>query len=516
VESHLKLLVGNSSTTLSDKLRGEVYEEFKQWLGYEPEDAMWRQQNNPHFKGYITTVCYDEGWCKCAVKKKGMHFPTGLVSRAAEFLQSHGIHYEIVDQRPIWTPNEVDLRLTDTLLDDNGVPYKFNLYDYQQDAVEKAVQRQRGIIKIATGGGKTKTAAGIIVALGVKPTIFYVTSMDLLMQAARDIEEVVRLNGSPVKVGKIGGGHKTIGDITVMTVQTAIRAVGEKYVKNKDDDEPDEDDKTDITDIKKELYDLIHDAKLIICDEVQHWRAETCQVIADHSVSCRWRYGLSATPWRDAGDDILIDACFGKPIVDISASWLISNGYLVKPYITFVPIKNLQGEKFGPYAATYKAGIVDNPYRTEWISRLGQSLVEQGRTVLVLVQQIVHGETIQEAIPDSVFLHGKSGKKNRASHIKAMQSGKAPITIASTIFDEGIDVRPLDALILAGGGKSPTRALQRIGRVIRKFNYPDGRKKKDAFVYDLHDHLKYLSSHAAARKRIYRSEPEFDIREFKL
>jgi superfamily II DNA or RNA helicase len=58
--------------------------------------------------------------------------------------------------------------------------------------------------------------------------------------------------------------------------------------------------------------------------------------------------------------------------------------------------------------------------------------------------------------------------------------------------------------------------LQRIGRVIRKYTYPDGRKKNDAYVYDLHDHLKYLSMHAAARKRIYRTEPQFDIREFKI
>jgi superfamily II DNA or RNA helicase len=448
VADHLNLLVGNSSTTLSEKLRGEIYEEFKQWLGYEPQDAQWIAQNNPYFKGYYTTVCYDEGFCKCAVKKKGMHFPTGLLSRAIEFFQTKKIDYALVDTRPIWTPREIDLHLTDKLLDDNGVPYKFSLYDYQKDAVEKAVQRQRGIIKIATGGGKTKTAAGIIATLGVSPTIFYVTSMDLLTQAVKDIEEVVRWNnpgGKPVTVGKVGGGHKTIGDITVMTVQTAIRAVGEKYVKDSTDDEAAGDDDTDIEDIKKDLFDLIRSAKLIICDEVQHWRAETCQVIADNSLSCRWRYGLSATPWRDAGDDILIDACFGKPIVDISASWLIGHGYLVKPYITFVPIKNFQGEKFGPYASTYKSGVVENDFRTEWIGRLSQSLVEQGRTVLVLVQQILHGENIQQAIPDAVFLHGKSGKKNREKHIKAMQSGKAPITIASTIFDEGIDVRPLDA-----------------------------------------------------------------------
>jgi superfamily II DNA or RNA helicase len=258
---------------------------------------------------------------------------------------------------------------------------------------------------------------------------------------------------------------------------------------------------------------LIRSAKLIICDEVQHWRAETCQVIADNSLSCRWRYGLSATPWRDAGDDILIDACFGRPIVDIPASYLIKEGFLVKPYIQFVTCNNFKGQKLGPWQTTYKTALVENDYRNNMIATMSQRLVDMGRTVLVLCQQINHGERLNELIPGSVFLHGQSGGKKRKSHIAEMRLGKAPITISSTIFDEGIDVRPLDALILAGGGKSPTRALQRIGRVIRLYDYPDGRKKTNAFVYDFWDHQKYLTQHAMARLRIYRSEPEFEIKE---
>jgi superfamily II DNA or RNA helicase len=93
-----------------------------------------------------------------------------------------------------------------------------------------------------------------------------------------------------------------------------------------------------------------------------------------------------------------------------------------------------------------------------------------------------------------------------------MRLGHAPVTVASTIFDEGIDVRPLDALILAGAGKSPTRALQRIGRVIRKYTYPDGREKTNAYVYDFWDHLPYLTDHALERLKMYQSEPEFVIK----
>lgn len=494
----LKLFVENSATTLSGRLQGEVYKEFKHALGYQLEDAIWVQQYNPYSDGWKTTVCYSREHCKCSVKKDGTHFPTGLVSNACQFFRENGIEYEVVDIRPTFPTRSLDLGLAE-----DAIPH-----DYQQKAIEDAVERQRGLIKIATGGGKTFVGAGIIAALGVSPTIFYVTSVDLLRQAKAEIERFVRKSGKEITVGAVGGGYKKIGDITVMTVQTAIRSCGAKYQKFDDEDE---DDSTDIEDIKKDIAELIRNAKLAICDEVQHWRAETCQVIADNSLSCRWRYGLSATPWRDAGDDILIDACFGRLICDINASYLIKRGFLVKPHIAFVPITNLKGQKYGSYPTTYKEGLVQNAYRNEWIAGLAGKLKDAGRTTLILVQQITHGESIQELIPGSVFLHGSSGKTNRKDHIELMRAGRAPITIASTIFDEGIDVRPLDSLILAGGGKSATRALQRIGRVIRNYTYPNGRKKSNALVYDLIDHLKYLWQHGGERRKIYMTEDQFEI-----
>jgi len=64
---------------------------------------------------------------------------------------------------------------------------------------------------------------------------------------------------------------------------------------------------------------------------------------------------------------------------------------------------------------------------------------------------------------------------------------------------------------MGSSGKSSTRALQRIGRVLRPF---DG--KDHATIYDFMDTAKYLSSHARARKKIYKTEDEFEIKEMKI
>jgi superfamily II DNA or RNA helicase len=513
--SQLKLYVDNTTTSISGKFRGPLYKEFKQLLGYQPEDMIWRMQNNKHWDGYVSCVCYSRDYCKCPIKKDGMHFPTGLYSKAIAFFNEKGIPIEVVDVRDAAIAasfRECDLHLAEQIQRGKElVPLK--LHDYQVEAVSRAVAQQRGILQLATGAGKTVTAAAIIAALGVKPAIFYVTSTDLLKQAADEIELFVRQSGLAIEIGRVGGGHKKVRDITVMTVQTAVRALGHKYVKC---DEEDSDDSTNIDDVKKDVVNLIQSAKLVFFDECHHVAAETCQVVAGNSLSARWRYGLSATPYRDKGDDILIDACFGKTIMKINASYLVDRGFLVKPSIAFVHIKNMKGEKLGSWPVTYKTAVVENGYRNQIISQLANNLTEMGRTVLVLVQQIQHGEMLSEMIPNSVFLHGSCTKKQREDHIDLMKKGKASITIASTIMDEGMDCKPLNALILAGGGKSPTRALQRIGRVIRTNTYPDGTVKKDAFVYDLYDHQKYLTTHAMARRKIYMSEPSFDIRDAEI
>jgi superfamily II DNA or RNA helicase/intein/homing endonuclease len=350
----------------------------------------------------------------------------------------------------------------------------------------------------------TSIASSIIAGIGVSPTIFYVPSIDLLKQAKDEIEKFVWENGSPVEVGMVGGGKKDIKDITVMTIQTAVRALGGVWVKF--DEEDSTKDNTDITDIKEDIKHLIQNCRLMICDEVQHWASETCQIISDNSKMCHYRFALSATPYRDKGDDILIDACFGRVIADVNASFLIKKGFLVKPIIYFSKIDNMRGLKKMSYANVYKQAIVENEKRNAQIVTIANRFYNSGRKILILVKQISHGKLLEKLIPNSTFLYGGTGKKKREKHLEIMKKGLPQITIASVIFDEGIDCKPLDTIILAGGGKSSTRALQRIGRILRP--YPN---KHEAIAVDFMDNCKYMQGHSSKRAQIYRTEEEFDI-----
>lgn len=491
MSQQITLQINNVCTFIEPPLKGALYAEFKKILGYRPENAVWMSSNNPHWDGWVTTVCFGNGKCRCPNKKAKMHFPTGLLGLARDFFKEKNIDINLVDCREqIKDKRPLDLSSN------------YSLRDYQLNILDVAIKKQRGIIKAATGAGKTVIAGSIIAKAGAYPACFFVTTIDLLNQAKEELERLIVDSGAPVKIGVIGGGKCDIRDINIITVQTAVRALGQKF-ENFDEEEDSIDD-SKVDDSKKSLIkNLIENSQMIICDEVQHWAANTCQVVSDYCKNARYRFGISATPWRDMSDDILIDSCFGKQLADINASTLIEHGVLVQPKIYFVNIKSRMG---GTFTDVYKRGIVENTYRNNIIKNLSDQFVKEGRQTLILIRHIAHGEILQEMIPDSIFLHGAVGSKVRQNAILKMRQGKYRCVIASSIFDEGVDVKPLSALILAGSGKSPTRALQRIGRVIRSY---DG--KKDAIIVDFFDDMKYMKKHSQARRKIYKTEPKFYI-----
>lgn len=500
--SSVTLKVTDASTFVIGKLSKDLYQEFKKTLGYKDPNALWRGKNVKNWDGYITTVCYDKARCRCSIKKDGVHFPTGLYSRALDFFKAYGVQVSVVDHRTEAAVRSLNISATQEL----------QVRAYQQETIDKAVRQQRGIIKAATGAGKTAIAAGIIAKLGISPFVFYVTSQDLLQQAKEEFEKFLQVDDKPLEVGVIGGGKCDIKDINIMTVQTAVRAVGEKYKKFDDEDGIDE---NTLADKYDQISRLIHTCRGMMADEVQHWAAETCQVISDHSVNARFKYGLSATPFRDMGDDLLIDACFGKLIADINASFLIQQKILVKPTIYFVHTRKRLTDDL-TYAEAYKQGVVLNDERNSIIANIAKNMVSEGRQILILVRTIEHGNLLEKLIDGSVFLNGTIGSKTRKTHIEDMRAKKIAVTIATSIFDEGVDVKPLDGLILAGSGKSQTRALQRIGRVIRSYeDKTTGFVKKSAYIVDFHDNIKYMLAHSKARRRIYETEPEFVIKDFK-
>jgi superfamily II DNA or RNA helicase len=136
-----------------------------------------------------------------------------------------------------------------------------------------------------------------------------------------------------------------------------------------------------------------------------------------------------------------------------------------------------------------------------------EKLVEQDYQTLVLFHSLKHGAMLHKLISNRmncVLLSGKDSQKRRQKAKDDLEAGKINCVIASKVYDIGVDIPSLSGLIVASSGKSSVRALQRIGRVIRR--YPG---KSQAAVIDFADQAPYLHEHAIARKRVY--EEEFEV-----
>lgn len=346
----------------------------------------------------------------------------------------------------------------------------------------------------------TLMMAGCIAKFNVKPVCIFADKIGLCQQLKQEMEKFLG-----VEVGLVGDGIEDYKDITVISVQSA----DDNYIKN---------------------------AQMCLWDECHHLPASSLVSIANKCKNAYYRIGVSATPWRDAGDDLLIEAVLNKKKdAVINASMLIEMGYLVKPEIYFVPIKQVFKGK--NYQDIYNKAIVENLDRNKIITKIAYNMYIRDKHILMLYKNIKHGEKLLDMVSKRIgekvkpftiknpktnkdvtvrvrnveLLSGNDDTVKRLAVFEAVKAGFCRCLIASTIADEGLDLPILDTLILAGGGKSSTRAFQRIGRVIRLH---EGKTK--GIVFDFTDYTPMLRRHSRNRQKYYEQEPLWDIHKFNV
>lgn len=423
-----------------------------------------------------------------------LQFPTGLVERVKDFYQAANKTIDIVDKRPAKSVGKEKFILPnlDRL---NKKPYP-----YQLEILDVIDKNDRGIIKVATGGGKSLIAALIAAKLG-KKTIIYVIGKDLLYQFHDFLSLIF-----DEKIGLIGDGKCEIHDINVASIWTIGQAIGVDKKNILLDSENDEEEVTPNKYVS--ILKMMKDTRVHIIDECHMSACETIQQIFKQSTT-EHIYGLSGSPWRDDGADLLIESILGKYIVNISASYLIEREYLAQALIRFrvVPPYHYELEKV--YPSVYKKYMVENEVRNGLILEAAKAMVEKGYQTLVLFNSLKHGKILYElfqAHMKCAMLNGANSKEEREQVKKDLEEHKIDCVLASKIFDIGVDIPSLSGLVIACGGKSTVKALQRVGRVIRK--YPG---KKFAVVVDFIDQAPFLENHSKTRYKIYKSEDGFDV-----
>jgi superfamily II DNA or RNA helicase len=417
----------------------------------------------------INTLSYKVGGFASPIIEKFLYNPetnatyTGLVPHAIRIFQELGLKYSIVDRRVKHAPNA-----------NFKIVKPYTARDYQAEMINYASSRE--ILQAATGAGKTYIISELIAKFNVKPVLIVVNKVSLAKQLQKEIGKFLG-----TKIGLVSGAFKDVQDITIATAQTIIDG-----------------------------SDLPVKAKAIFFDECHNIPSNTIFEIASRAINAYYRIGVSATPWRDGEDDILIEAALNirKPHLAINASKLIAKGKLTPCTINFIPMPS-GTEWLGDYSKTYNRAIVHNQLRNNVIVQLVQNSLKYRKAILILVSKVDHGNLLLQSLRSTLglgnaveFLSGSDDINERERVFNAVKAGQCKVLIGTTIADEGLDLPILDTLILAGGGKSSTKAFQRVGRVLRLYE-----GKKDAIVYDFLDSYKTFNNQALTRKALYETEP---------
>jgi len=291
-------------------------------------------------------------------------FPTGCLDRVKSVLSSFNLEYTVNDSREFFKPRQG--------LEWNG----FNLYDYQNEIIDRCLDRKAGMVKACTGSGKGLILTRLAYEFNTK-TVIYVISTDLLYQM-HDIL-VKSLN---VPIGMVGDGKCEIEDITVCSAWTVGKAFSKKNIKAEEDVDPDK--WTPNQEQGKRIRDMAREAKLLILDEAQFAAAESIKIILQNSVSAAHRFGFSGTPWRSSGDDILLEAAFGNTICDLKSSELIRLGYLVPAHFIFKTIPKHHEVLQKNWKTVKSEYIVNNEVRNKILIKEVLKLLDHDRKPLLL------------------------------------------------------------------------------------------------------------------------------------
>lgn len=414
-------------------------------------------------------------------KKHGYRAPIGLLPEVYTVLTEDGDGCVIKDNRTFKK---------------NPVEYLWNeeikMRPYQKaaaDAITSKILPGRGILKMPIRSGKTWTVASVIHRLKVR-TLILVTSQMLLYQT-RDAIVAVLLRGGDI--GVIGDSNWKESDITIATIQSLVAASKKKDPRYRK---------------------MIGNYDLVVFDECHHLRGDAWQKVM-MDFDSYYKIGLSATAYLDDEREIekgviWLKACCGSIRYEVSTSHLIKEGYLVKPEIRLYPITepNLKHRRWSK--KLQEQGISENDTRNRKIVTIAQEQVNSGLRVLIISNRLKQIDQLMMLLDDTNMNCAAITAANKAmarrDAVQQFTEGHLNVLVG-TVFGEGVDIPEVECVINAEGGRDIKNTIQRM----RNLTPSDGKTK--AVLIDFMDKTSpYFLKHSKERLKVYRSEPEFEVK----
>ena len=346
---------------------------------------------------------------------------------------------------------------------------------HQKEAIEIFMNKKNGILEMATGTGKTRTAIGIIKELfskeSISSVIVTVSGTDLLNQWYKELH-----NLTDYTIFRYFSTHKELSDfkITVGTRQ-AILVVSREF----------------LPDVAKYIpKDLIQNS-LIVCDEVHGMGSESIIKNLKGKINIfKYRLGLSATPEREYGDEgnDFIKSEIGEVIYRFGLEDAIRKGILCE--FDYYPLEFSLTEKDKKAIQKVMANYhllkkSKNPMSLEELYRRIAFIRKTSHAKLPIFEQFLslndkvldraliftetkeYGMEVQNIIIRYIYeyhtYYGEDGRIN----LELFSQGKLRCLLTCKRISEGIDIKTVNNIILFSADRAKLQTIQRIGRSLR-------------------------------------------------
>lgn len=421
----------------------------------------------------------------------------GLLSYLERWLEDWDEPYEISEE--LKDEKQIDRPILDGFI--KGLKLKsrgkaIKPRDYQVDAVDFAIRKHRALLLSPTASGKS-----LIIYILVRyyeillrehqndKILILVPTTSLVEQMYSDFIDYGWLEAY---MQKIYSGHdKNVSKKVVISTWQSIYKFPKKYFEQ---------------------------FGCVIGDEAHLFKAKSLTSVLTKLHLCKYRFGLTGTLDGMQTHRLVLEGLFGSLNRVVSTKELIDKKTLaafnIKSLVLTYPEEECKLVKDMNYQDEMNH-IVTHQKRNEFIRDLTLNLTSNTLVLFQFVEK--HGSVLYDMINKSAenrkvfYVFGGTDTQTREEIREITEKEKNAIIVASYgTFSTGINIRNLHNIVFASPSKSRVRALQSIGRGLRR-----SETKDTAQLFDIADDFSYKSKrnftlgHFMERINIY-NEEQFD------
>lgn len=421
-------------------------------------------------------IQFDEAWSGQAYGLEIKRLSTSVLDLVKTYAPEK--YPLIMEDEPIWeAPTKNDVR-----------------WRHQDEAVESFLRVGHGILEMATGTGKTRTALKIlqqlIQAQKIQGAVITTDGVDLLDQWRKEVDGWNITLENPFRVLRHFGPHHELAEFALNPTNGIIILSRGAL---------------------KKLFQLLPKERrtqlIIIHDEVHGLgSSDNCSNLEGEHLSFGYRLGLSATPEReyDENGSSFIESEIGQVVFHFGLQEAIERGILCE--FDYTPLeyelteddKNRLQKVYVKKAARIKEG---NPMSKEelWteIAKVYKTAeakpfifekflpraLDIFKSTIVFVETKEYGSRILPMIHKYTHKYRTYYGDDERSHLVEFAQGKIDCLITCHRISQGIDINNLKNVILFSAARAKLETIQRIGRCLRfDPSNPDKRARIIDFV----------------------------------